>query len=533
MKKILLCNEASFLSSGYAVYGRQLLLRLNENPNYEVAEFACYAHGNDERLSGIPWKVYSNLPNEGENEAYSSDPMNKFGKWRFEQVCLDFKPDVVLSFRDYWMDSFIAESPYRRYFKHVWMPTCDAYPQREEWVSVYSTADALLTYTDWSGEVLKHQSGGKINWIGSASPAASDTFRPLDNRNEIRNNFGIKDDDFVIGTVMRNQRRKLYPHLFEHFREFLDETGMDNVYLYCHTSYPDRGWDIPYLIKQSGISSKVLFTYSCRNCKTAFPSKFKDVGIACPRCGAMAAGMSSVQGGVDDEKLNMVYNLFDMYVQYANSEGFGMPQTEAAAVGLPIASIDYSAMSDVLTRLNGYRIKAICHDYELETGCRRAIPDKESFKQIINDYINLPQSMKDAKKDETRYNFKSYYSWDKVADMWSKGIDSCGDSNWDADIDIFQSVDYEEFPRMSHVQYTEWLINNVLGRPDLLGSFMQTELIKNINYGVKKRSVGGMYFNEQSSMFFEPKFDEYSRRHAYEEMLNLRNRLNFWEDKRA
>ena len=41
-------------------------------------------------------------------------------------------------------------------------------------------------------------------------------------------------------------------------------------------------------------------------------------------------------------------NTFDLYVQYANSEGFGLPQVEAAGCGIPVASVDYSAMSSVV-----------------------------------------------------------------------------------------------------------------------------------------------------------------------------------------
>ena len=57
--------------------------------------------------------------------------------------------------------------------------------------------------------------------------------------------MGINPEWKVIGTVMRNQRRKLFPELFEAFGKYLKKTQDKNTYLYCHTSYPDNGWDLP------------------------------------------------------------------------------------------------------------------------------------------------------------------------------------------------------------------------------------------------------------------------------------------------
>ena len=37
-----------------------------------------------------------------------------FGEKIFDDVCLDWKPDVVVDIRDFWMQSFIDESPLRQ-----------------------------------------------------------------------------------------------------------------------------------------------------------------------------------------------------------------------------------------------------------------------------------------------------------------------------------------------------------------------------------------------------------------------------------
>ena len=70
-KKILLCNEASFLNTGYATYGRELMKRLYASDKYDIAELSTYAGPNDPRFKEIPWKTYSNLPDENNEEEHS------------------------------------------------------------------------------------------------------------------------------------------------------------------------------------------------------------------------------------------------------------------------------------------------------------------------------------------------------------------------------------------------------------------------------------------------------------------------------
>jgi hypothetical protein len=102
-KKILIVNEASYLSTGFSVYGHELLSRLYQNDKYEVAEFAAYGEENPAERPATPWKFYPNVPSDPEElKAYEAKPSNAFGEWRFERVCLDFKPHIVVDWRDWW-----------------------------------------------------------------------------------------------------------------------------------------------------------------------------------------------------------------------------------------------------------------------------------------------------------------------------------------------------------------------------------------------------------------------------------------------
>ena len=123
--------------------------------------------------------------------------------------------------------------------------------------------------------------------------------------------------------------------------------------LYCHTSYPDMGCDIPELLQQYNLSSKVLFTYVCTETKQPFASVFRGAKAESPYTKKLTSVLANVKQGLTYEQLAEIMNTFDVYVQYANSEGFGLPQVEAAACGIPVMSVDYSAMESVIRQLGG------------------------------------------------------------------------------------------------------------------------------------------------------------------------------------
>jgi glycosyltransferase involved in cell wall biosynthesis len=213
-----MCSEASFLSSGFAVYAKELLSRLHATDKYEIAEFASYGTVNDPRDTTIKWKYYPNAvgTNDPRYPEYNSRADNQFGRWRFEKVLLDFRPDVVIDVRDYWMSAYQALSPLRKYFHWILMPTVDSEPQQEPWLDTYLSADAIFTYSDWGANVLKKQTSDKVNYIDTAAPGVDlNIFKPQtkEYQKNLKQDLGLPQDSIIIGSVMRNQKRKLIPDL--------------------------------------------------------------------------------------------------------------------------------------------------------------------------------------------------------------------------------------------------------------------------------------------------------------------------------
>ena len=498
-KKILFVGESSFISSGFGTYHKEILNRLVATNKYEIAELACYGLVNDPRDKNVTWRYYANaVKHEDPRFAeYNKHPTNIFGYWRFDRVLMDFKPDIVIDIRDPWMLMYEKHSAFRKFFHLCWMPTCDSAPQRSEWIDAFIDADSVFTYNDWALEVLRENGNGKINLIGSAPPAADpDCFFPIEDKAANRIKFGVQPDIYIVGTVMRNQKRKLFPDLFKAFRLFLEKCKKENneelakkTYLYCHTSYPDMGWDIPDLIKEHGLGNKILFTYVCKECKSIFVSFFQDAKTICPFCNCNSAVLPNVGQGVPTEALGSIMNMFDLYVQYAMAAGFEMPIVEAASCGVPIASIDYSAPEAILRKLNGYAVKVKKLFRELETGAYRAYPDNNNCADIIYDFLMLSDQQKELKSKRIYQSVQKHYTWDKTSKILERHFDSIEHTGFQGQWDTAPEDHFEpnlKIPdNLSNESFINWLYIHVLNDTDNINSFTALSMIKELNYGVR------------------------------------------------
>lgn len=545
--RILFCGEATYTNSGFAVYQKEVMDRLHATGKYELAELASYGDSSDpgdNRWRSVPWKFYPvkpNMFNKHECDIYHSNQLNQFGQWKFEAACIDFKPDVVLDVRDWWHNEHQQRSPFRRYFHWAIMPTVDSAPQDEQWLATYASADAIFTYTDWGQQVLREASGDHINLVGVAPPGANKHFKPATDKREHRRGMGFDEDALVVGTVMRNQIRKLYPDLIEAFALFL-KTAPANLarktYLYLHTSWPDLGWDIPKLIKEAGISHKCIFTYCCQNkkCGAVFPAHFSDAIRHCSKCGEYTAKFATSNKGTSTEILANIYNFFDVYVQYATNEGFGMPMVEAAACGVPVIAVDYSAMSDVVRKVHGIPVKVDRYFRDAGTQTRRALPDNDDFIQKLIGFLRKPSPVRMQMGQRASAATRVHYDYDKTAKVWIDYIDSVEfpshDLTWNSKPKIHKP-NLSIPPGLNDEEFVRWILIHVAGRPDLVNSYTGLRMIRDIAWKKTISGMGGMYFNEMSTLGLMDRVEHFNRDRAIEKCLDMCEFQNEWERARA
>jgi hypothetical protein len=196
--------------------------------------------------------------------------------------------------------------------------------------------------------------------------------------------------------------------------------------------------------------------------------------------------MPSVGMGLEVSDLVKIYNSMDLYVQYAICEGFGMPQVEATACGVPIASTNYSAMEDVLEWTKGYPIRIQKMYRELETNAERVFPDNDHLVEIMINHLMLSPEEKAAKSQEVREATVARYDWDDCAKVWMDYIDTYEatglQGRWNAPPRAMQL--HEQMPEgLTNEQFVEFLYNAVLLEPDNAFGYEATKLVRDLNIG--------------------------------------------------
>ena len=480
-KKILMCGEFHEIKSGFGLYTREVLSRLHNSGKYEIAELSCYNTGVKEKK--VPWVVYPNAVERSHKEFtnYNSHSINQFGQWRFDKTVLDFKPDIVFDIRDFWMLSYQEVSPLRKYFNWVIAPTIDSLPQKENWLHTFQNADLVLGHTDWAVEYLE-----KLNRNIKVGPSISDSvdtdvFSPISYGKRFhRSKNLVPADSFIIGSVMRNQQRKLIPELLDSIQQLIQFTQNRNIFLYLHTSYPEAtGWDIPSLLQDYNMMNNTLFTYYCVSCGNFFGSTYKGPSIQCVSCNKTAS-FPNVINGVSEKQLADIYNLFDFYVQYAICEGLGIPQLEAASCGVPICSVDYSAMSEVTSKLEGYKIEYTLKR-EIQTEAYRAVPNNSHLVQIIYEYMKLSPEQKQIKSERTRSLIVENYSWEKTTEKIMEIFDKMTPKNcWNIPMTYDKNV-HVEGSTMSNRSFIYSIIKNILKEKRLIQTYFIQEMIKDLD----------------------------------------------------
>ena len=526
-KRILFVGEASYLATGFSTYWHEVIKRLYNTNEFEIAELGSYGEDGDSRITSLPWKFYPVAPNKNDTEGqqiYRSNQINQFGLWRFNATCLDFKPDIVLSIRDYWMDEFIDKSPFRKNFIWYWMLTIDGIPQRDLWLDIYKRCDGCLTYSKWAWDVMQRDGLKETNMITVASPGSDlDIFKPPEDKKAHKSKLGIDPNTIIIGTVMRNQKRKLYYDLIEAFSKWVYKAKtkghidlVKKTFLYLHTSYPDVGYDIGRAITEFKIGNKVLMTYMCETCGTVYPSFFQGDWAICRRCKNKTAHPPNANLSPSREVLAEIMKLFDLYVQYSISEGWGMPLTDAMACGVPCMAVRYSAMEDHLLCPTSIPIEVGRYFYEsiLETEQRRALPNNDDFVQKLDRFVKFSYEKRQELSKQTReYAIEkvdvygqeekiSKFSWDRTATIWKNILDKCEikDPNltWFNPIPQLIKPNLAQPPdNLDNVQFINFIIENIWHRKEMINSIFALEWVKYLNQGFMIQGVQRINVNRQ------------------------------------
>ena len=419
---------------------------------------------------------------------------------------------------------FIDRSAFRQNFVFLAMPTIDGEPQRELWLDMYKRCDGVLTYSKYGMDLLKRTGRPETKLITIATPGVDlDVFKPPDNKRDHKAKLGIDPNAILIGMTARNQKRKLYYDLIEAYAKWLHKSKAKGhlelakrTFLYLHTSYPDVGYDIGKAIKDFKVGNRVIMTYLCGNCNTAYPAFFSGELTTCRKCGAMAAHPPNAGHSCPRTVLADIMKTFDLHVQYAICEGAGMPALEAMACGVPVAAMPYSAMEDYFQCPTSIpiRIERFFWEAIIETEQRRALPDNQDFANKLDRFLKQSETQRIEQSQKTRAYATELvdtygqtqkmqrYSWDRTAAIWGQVIREIKikdpQTTWfSPESRIHQPNLTPPKQDMNNTEFVRWVISHIWQRPDMARTHFAGEWTKALNSGARTQGDKRVPFDRQ------------------------------------
>jgi glycosyltransferase involved in cell wall biosynthesis len=355
-KKILYHSNASKALTGFGKNAKNILKYLHKTGKYEVIEFANSTIWGASETALRPWKCQGSLPNnrsllQSINKDAKAGRAAGYGAYTIDNAIAEYKPDVYLAVEDIWGIAGYRERKWWNKLNCMAWTTLDSLPILPEAVDA---AKDIKHYYVWSSFAEKEMARLGHDHVKTLHGAidTSTFFRFDDETRRTLRKFHNLNDEFIIGFVFRNQLRKSVPNILEGFKIF--KKTCPNAKLLLHTNWHE-GWDIERLIKEKDLNnSDILTTYYCKSCGNYIVKPFSGKDQDCELCGSeKTLNTVNIKDGVDDQQLNEIYNLMDVYCHPFTSGGMEIPIFEAKLTGLVTLVTNYSCGEDSCTPESG------------------------------------------------------------------------------------------------------------------------------------------------------------------------------------
>lgn len=348
--KVLVQSNYSRMVTGFGKNMKNILLALHNDPDIEVVEAANgVPYGRD---ICTPWESYGTYPSDQKTLIeIEKEPVRKraaqYGFYSIDKIVEKVKPDVFLGIEDVWaFRDYEKKSWWDETRKIIWT-TLDSLPILDQAIGMEPKCDQMLVWASFAEKAMKELGHSTVETVHGAVDYSH--FKPLDDRDKLRELHGLKDD-FVVGFVFKNQLRKSVPNLLEGFKKFKAKNPEVSAKLLLHTDWGEKqqGWDIPRYLKEKNLEDKsVLATYICHKCDDYFVQPYFGEDKDCSSCGSKKSVKTKNSGkGVGEKELNELYNMMDVYCHPFTSGGQELPIQEAKAAGLITLVTDYSCGTD-------------------------------------------------------------------------------------------------------------------------------------------------------------------------------------------
>jgi len=210
---------------------------------------------------------------------------------------------------------------------------------------------------------------------------------PDKERKELKAKWGIQDK-FVVGSVFRNQGRKMADRMIKAFAMFAKDHPDAVLFMHSDPFDSAASFDINSLIARYGIQNRCIFT-----------------------------GMNFFRG-FTYKQMNEVYNVMDVFFLSTSGEGFGVPTIEAAACGIPSIVTDYTTTKELITDDGKCGLAVpISGTITGSWNVERGIMDENKAAEALTMMYDNPKMREEMGKIGVEKTNR-LYNWDIVIKQW-------------------------------------------------------------------------------------------------------------------
>lgn len=365
--KISWVSNAPWTKTGYGQQTSIFAPRLNEH--FDVAITASWGFGGDKTIwQGMP--VYP----QG-FDAYGNDVMVG---WALDHFGGDRNAGWLVILYDAWV---FANEEIGTLHNAVWVPV-DHDPLPPPVYAYFKKMNGLPLAMSRFGQEKFAQVDIEALYVPHAVHPA---YKPKP-KAEGREALGIPEDAFVVGMNAANKgnemHRKGFSQAFEGFTRFAKDRS--DAILYVHseeTGFQGTvGWDLRRLADIYGILDKVRF-----------------------------ADQHVYKTGIATEAMPYLYSSFDVFLNPAYGEGFGIPIIEAQACGVPVVVTNHTAMKEICG--DGWAVGGI-NMYHEKMASFWKIPDPNQIADALKEATDRTGPSQKA------VDFAAHYHADTVFDQF-------------------------------------------------------------------------------------------------------------------
>jgi glycosyltransferase involved in cell wall biosynthesis len=475
-KRVLIHSNFYKMLTGFGKHKKNLLSYLYKTDKYEIVEFSNGFTWSAPELKYAPWENYGSLPDDVEiHKQIAADEGRKgaagYGAEMIDKAIYELKPDIYLGIEDIWAFNSFFEKPWWNKINCIVHTTLDSLPILP---NAIEAAPKIKNYFVWSSfaEKALHKLGHThIKTIHGS--IETKTFFKLnkETRDKLRNHFKIQDN-FVIGFVFRNQLRKSVPNLLDGFKLFKEKTPQSNPKLLFHTHWSE-GWNIPQLLKEKEIDANdVLTTYFCKQCNKYNVKPFIKQNIKCDYCQhPKSCETVNIKNGVNEQQLNEIYNLMDVYCHPFTSGGQEIPIQEAKLTELITLVTNYSCGEDSCSEESGGLPLQWAEYREPGTQFIKASTSATSICDQLQKVYFMPEKEKISLGKKARQYILDNYSVEIIGKIFEDLFDSLPsvDFNYEVPPDEVKNPFFDPDDSLQDKEWIESLYMNMLKKNDEKG----------------------------------------------------------------